>query len=84
MWIAANSQKFKTITELTQIMKKLYNAELENTKQTITVSKHEILNPLILEIEDLKQIISEEKINVTNLFDVSKFKTAQKNNVIVN
>lgn len=82
------SQIFKTIAELTQIIKQLQSSsnkmtilkqrnkliitELETTIQTNTLSKLRILNSLILDIEEIKQIISEEKINVTisDLIDV--------------
>lgn len=92
------SQIFKTIAELTQIIKQLQSSsnkmtilkqrnkliitELETTIQTNTLSKLRILNSLILDIEEIKQIISEEKINVTisDLIDVQypKYLKGQK------
>lgn len=49
------------------------------------MSKVGILNPLILDMAEIKEIINEEKINVSisDLMDVSDFKIAQKNNLIV-
>lgn len=58
--------------------------ELQNIITTLTLAKLGILNPAILNHNEINKIIKKEKteLTITELIDISKFKIVQNNNVI--
>lgn len=85
-----NSAIFKEVTKITTLLRnikinqefllkkyrlKLLSLDLQNLLDTITFSKARILNPKILNKEDMIKIFNHEKLNITliDLLDVSSF-----------
>ncbi len=96
-----NSEIFKVITEITntvntikgdsfiETLKKKRNQYIKHELQilinTITLGKVGTLNPVILHLDELKNITDHQNglMSITDLMDISEFKIAQKNNVII-
>lgn len=70
---------------MTMRMNKLIITELQNMIQTITLAKVGILNPAILNLQDIQEITDHEheSLTLTDLMDVSKFKIIQDKDVII-
>lgn len=95
-----NSKLFKAITEITETVNNLKGSsrivkflkqrnnliinELHNLIQTIALAKANILNPAILNLKEIKEVISHEHkdLTLTDLLDVSQFKIIQTKDVI--
>ena len=97
----ANSEIFEVTTELTDTInnikgdttarkikkKSIYNIiyELKDIINTITFGKIGIINPTILHVDELKNIIYYQHgtMTIRDLIDILKFKIAQKRDIIV-
>lgn len=83
---AINSIKHTVKDELISKKCKFIIFELQNLINTLTLAKLKLLNPAILNIEDMNKIVKNEIIEtftLTDLMDISEFKILQKEGIIV-